>query len=100
LCTRAMERALALRQLLWLDYHKGDLVAEIKEDSFADPARIFRYFPASRQLKFSFFNVNDSKLQEMVWVLERFKPAFIKGFPSSLYILSRWMERNKKRIPC
>ncbi len=98
LSTRAMERALALRQLLWLGYGKGDIIAEIKEDSFADPDRICRYFPGTRQLRFAFFSVDDRKLDRIVQALERFRPAFIKAFPSSLYILARWMERNKRSI--
>lgn len=97
--TRAMEMALLLRHLLWLGYRKGDRIAEIKEDSFADPERICRYFPGSNQLKFSFFRVDDTKLEQMVDELERFSPTFIKAFPSSLYVLTRWMERNQRRIP-
>jgi phenylacetate-CoA ligase len=99
LATRAMERALALRQLFWLGYQQGDVIAEIKEDSFANPERVFYYYPASRQLRFAFFNVDDRKLAAMADALERYKPAFIKAFPSSLYIISRWMERNKRSVP-
>jgi phenylacetate-CoA ligase len=97
--TRAMERALVLRQLLWLGYQKKDIVAQITEDSFADPDRIYRYFPASKRLLFSFFNINDDKLRDIVQVLERFRPEFIKAYPSSLAVLSRWMERNNRKIP-
>jgi phenylacetate-CoA ligase len=96
--TKAMEVALALRHLRWLDYRDGDRIAEIKEDCFVDPDRLYYYFPGSEHLKFSFFRVDDSKLEQTALALERFKPMFIKAFPSSLFILSRWMERNNKRI--
>ncbi len=97
--TRAMEMALALRILLWLGYKKGDRIAEFKEDRFADPHRICRYFPGSRHLKFSFFTVDDEKLDRMVKELQRFRPVFIKAFPSSILVLARWMERNGREIP-
>jgi phenylacetate-CoA ligase len=96
--TRAMEVALAFRHLEWLDYRDGDRIAEIKEDSFVDPDRLYWYFPGSRRLKFSFFRIDDSRLEQTAQALERFKPMFIKAFPSSLFILSRWMERHNKRI--
>jgi len=96
--TRAMERALALRQLLWLWYEKDDIIAEIKEDSFADAERVWRYFPGTRHLRFAFFSVDDEKLDRIVQALKQFRPSFIKAFPSSLYILARWMERNKRSI--
>jgi phenylacetate-CoA ligase len=97
--TRAMEMALALRHLWWLGYEKGDKVAEIKEDAFSDPQRICRYFPGSNHLRFSFFRVDDTKLEQMATELDRFRPRFIKAFPSSLYVLSRWMDRHNRTIP-
>lgn len=97
--TRAMERALSLRQLLWLGYEKGDVIAEIKEDSFADPNKLYSYFPASKQIRFSFFRADESKLATIVEVLRKYRPTFLKAYPSSLYVIARWMERNKKTIP-
>lgn len=97
--TRAMEMALLLRHLLWLNYRAGDNIAEIKEDSFNDPDRICRFFPGSRHLRFAFFRVDEAKLKKMVDALEAFRPAFIKAYPSSLFVLSRWMQRNGRKIP-
>jgi phenylacetate-CoA ligase len=96
---RAMERALALRQLLWLGYRTGDRIAEIKDDMFCDPERVFRYFPGSRELRFSFFQADPARLDTIVSALAEFKPAFIRAYPSSLFLLSRWMERKSRRIP-
>jgi phenylacetate-CoA ligase len=96
---RAMERALTLRQLRWLGYEKGDVIAEIKADAFADPARLFRYFPCSKQVRFSFLSADDAKLAATVAALERFRPAFIKAYPSALALLAGWLGRHKRRIP-
>jgi phenylacetate-CoA ligase len=96
--TRAMERALMLRQLMWLGWEKGDVVAEIKSDSFANPRRIYQYSPTSKVLRFGSFRVDSDRLAAIVQALQEFRPAFIKIYPSSLYVLSRWMERHGKSV--
>jgi len=39
--TKAIEVALAYRHLKWLDYQDDDMIAEIKEDCFLDPDRVY-----------------------------------------------------------
>jgi phenylacetate-CoA ligase len=95
---KAIEVALAYRHLKWLDYQDGDMIAEIKEDCFVDPDRVYWYVPGSRHLKFSFFTVDDARLEKTALALHRFEPKFLKAFPSSLFVLSRWMERHRKTI--
>lgn len=96
--TKAMEVALALRHLKWLDYRDGDRIAEIKEDCFVDPDRLYYYFPGSNHLKFSFFTIDDARLEKATAALQQFEPRFIKAFPSSLFVLARWMKRHRKTI--
>ncbi len=96
--TRAMEIALAYRHLHWLGYKKGDPIVEIKEDFFADSSRLFQYYPGTNQLKFSFFRTNNAKIKELVKVIADFRPKYIKAFPSSIQLISRWMNRNKIHI--
>lgn len=96
--TKAIEVALAYRHLKWLDYQDDDMIAEIKEDCFVDPDRVYWYLPGSRHLKFSFFTVDDARLEKTALALQRFEPKFLKVFPSSLFVLSRWMERHGKTI--
>ncbi|MEW6532396.1 MAG: AMP-binding protein [Thermodesulfobacteriota bacterium] len=97
--TRAMERALSHRHLLWLGYEAGDRIAEIKVPSFRNPDRLFRYYPVSRELRFNFLSMDDASTERVVAELQRFRPAFIKVFPSSLYVIARWMHRHNKSIP-
>lgn len=97
--TRAMERALALRRLLWLGYENGDVVAVIRADTFSNRERLYRYFHGSRELVFDFTSADDEKLEKIVQTLEKFRPAFIRALPWSIYILARWMERNRRQAP-
>lgn len=97
--TRAFERALTLRHLLWLGYRHGDPVAYFRVLPFADSTRWHSYYRAANHLKISFRVVNDRRLQQIAAMLREFKPAFISAWPSSLYLLARWLERTGETIP-
>jgi phenylacetate-CoA ligase len=96
---RAMENALAERHLTWLGYKRGDKVAEIKEDLFHDPNTVHRYFPGSKQLKISLFRTDEARLKAIIEAIVSFKPDFIRAFPSSLYLISKWINRKKISMP-
>lgn len=97
--TRAIERALALRHLMWLGWKRGDIVAEIRAATFSRSGRIYRYLPASRQVIFDFTALDGEKLQRVLETLHAFKPHYIRALPWSIFVLARWMERNHKAGP-
>jgi len=94
-----MERAQELRQLRWLGYETGDIVAELRSETFADPAAIYRYSPVSKYLRLGPAGEDDESLSRTAKLLRKFKPAFISAYPSALRILTRWLARNKETIP-
>lgn len=96
--TRAMERALARRHLQWLGFDANDRIAELKVAKFADPNRLFMYYPASKTVKFAFFRVDENVLERIFTILEDYRPTFVKAFPSSLNVLVRWMEKHGKSL--
>jgi phenylacetate-CoA ligase len=96
--TRPMERALAFRHLLWLGYKRGDRIAVFKVLPLQNARRFYQHFRWGGELRISFRDMGEQRLAKMVDLLEQFKPAFISAWPSSLYILARWMRRNKRTI--
>jgi phenylacetate-CoA ligase len=96
--TRPMERALAFRHLSWLGYNNGDRLAVFKVPPLSDPKQFYQYLRRTGELRISFRDMDEPRLEKMVDLLEQFKPDFISAWPSSLYILARWMERNKRSI--
>jgi phenylacetate-CoA ligase len=96
---RAFERALLRRHLHWLGYEPGDVIAQFKSELFANPDQVYSYTPTSRILRLSARSVAHQALESIVATLQKFKPTFLQAFPSSLYILTRWMEANNKSIP-
>ncbi len=97
--TRPLDRVLILRHLLLLGYEKGDRLAFFNGLPLADPNMLSLYLPGSKELRLTFHQVDDRRLEMMVDRLEQFKPAFINAWPSCLYILAKWMERNGRSIP-
>lgn len=97
--TRSVERALALRKLLWLDYRPTDVLAYFKVLPLSNPERFIRYFPGARELRMSFHNSDDERLNQMVEALNRYRPAFIDGWPSCMLVLARWLQRTGKSVP-
>ncbi len=93
--TISMNRALALRHLTWVGYKNGDSVALFKEPLSVDNARLQDYDPMARELRLTLATSDDAELGQIVQALESFKPTFISAWPSSLFILSRWIKRNR-----
>ncbi|MBI5248231.1 MAG: phenylacetate--CoA ligase family protein [Desulfomonile tiedjei] len=97
--TRPVDRALALRKLLWLGYRKGDVMGFFKGLPLTNPNKFIRYFPGARELRISFHNSDEGRLSDMLDALNHYKPAFIDAWPSCLYILARWIEKTGRSVP-
>lgn len=44
--------------------------------------------------KLSSFDMGENEMQEYVRIINAFKPRFIRGYPSSLYFLAKWIEES------
>jgi phenylacetate-CoA ligase len=96
--TRAVERAQAMRRLIWLGYHHGDRIAVLKGIPLSGASRLFKYFRGSRELRFSLVKSDDDTLESIYNKLVDFKPRFISGWPSSLFRIGRWMSKNDRKL--
>jgi len=93
-----VERAQAMRHLIWLGYQRGDRVAVIKGQPLKEPDQAIRYLSGSRELRISTSRPTDENLVKISEALAEYRPHFIRGWPSSIYLISRWMARSRKRI--
>ncbi len=48
--------------------------------------------------KLSSFDMNESNMRKYINVINSFKPKFIRGYASSIYFLSKWIETQQIRI--
>lgn len=92
--TIPVERAQALRQLLWLNYSKGDSVAVVKGQPLTNPGTLFKYLPGSKELRIALVQTDDRSIQRIVNELNRRQPEYLRGWPSCLYLIARWLEAN------
>jgi phenylacetate-coenzyme A ligase PaaK-like adenylate-forming protein len=93
--TMPMNKALALRHLTWLGYKERDPVLLFREPGLGYRPKFREYDTMSRELKLVLTRSDESELRLAAQAIEEFKPAFISAWPSSLYILGRWLNRNK-----
>lgn len=96
--TRPVDRAFALRKLLWLGYQQGDVMGFFKGVPLTNPNKFIRYFPGARELRISFHNSDEDRLNDMLDALNVYRPAFIDAWPSCLYILARWIEKSGRSV--
>lgn len=88
--------ALWWRRNIWAGYKKGNWIARLvgdpivplKESVTDRPWRISR---TDRRLYLSSFHLSKSNVESYVGILERIRPQFVMGYPSSLAILSSYV---------
>lgn len=93
-----VERAQAMRHLIWLGYETGDRVAVIKGQPLKEPDQAIKYLSGSRELRISTSQPTDENLMKIFEALKEYRPHFIRGWPSSIYLISRWMARTQRCI--
>jgi phenylacetate-CoA ligase len=59
----------------------------------------WRYNAADRQMLFSYYHMTDNTLGLYIDALEKFKPTFIEGFPSTLLILAQYLKKADRILP-
>lgn len=91
----SINRALAMRHLMWVGYKNGHAVALFREPFGDDHERPQEHDPVARELRLTLTRSDGRELSQIADALESFKPDFISAWPSSLNILARWMERNR-----
>jgi phenylacetate-CoA ligase len=93
--------ALSWRRTIWSGYRKGEWIARLVGDPIVSlghsyPDKPWRISWTDKRLYLSTFHLNAQTARLYLDILERRKPAFLMGYPSSLEILSRFaLEGNR-----
>ena len=81
---------------------RGERVATFAGHKIIDVNRtkppFWVYNIAEKQLFFSSYNITEASLKYYVQELNRFKPAFIHGYPSSIYLLAKYIFENNIQL--
>lgn len=101
--TCLMNNALDWRQKSWAGIHPGDKIALFLGRTIVSTKRSSPPFwnldRFQNQLWVSSFHLADSYLEEIVAKLKTWKPKAIEGYPSSLYVLARYLEKTNQTLP-
>jgi phenylacetate-CoA ligase len=90
------ENAFIWRQLAWAGFKRGDRRAWIRGDMVvpvdAEQPPFWRMNHAEDMLMFSSYHLSDKNAPTYIAVLERFAPAVIQAYPSSIAFLAKWLD--------
>lgn len=92
--------AAELRAYGWAGYEVGDRCAllcerSVYESGMGKVSRIVRHF-LQRIEMFNVLDMSDAKLLLFTKKLEDFEGGFIKGYPTAIYLLARYIEKEGK----
>ncbi|AXT59932.1 phenylacetate--CoA ligase family protein [Aquimarina sp. AD10] len=68
----------------------------VRPDAKKPPFWVYNYF--ERQLLMSTYHLTDNNLGHYVKKLNSFKPILLDGYPSAIYILSRYINQNDLKL--
>lgn len=92
--------ALWWRSFVWSGYRKGDWIARLVGDPVvplneSNPRRAWRLSRTDRRLYMSTFHLSPETARSDFDILEKVRPQFLRGYPSSLAILASYaLEQN------
>jgi phenylacetate-CoA ligase len=97
---REIEYASTWRQLTWAGIgfkdkictFRGDFVNDLKCD------RIYKYDAIKKEYSFNSYCLKSNKIDKMIRIVKKLKPALIKGYPSVLNHISDHMRKQGIRV--
>jgi len=84
----AVEKATVWRHWHWLGYRFRDPVAIVRTYVPRDGEPLWRYDRARNFLYFSAYHLDECNATDFLRRVQRFRPRFLRGYPSSLAILA------------
>ena len=94
----AAEWAFMTAQWARVGYRDGDRCAILGGEPPAD-GRLWERRPFWNFLVLSSYHLSESHLPELMARLRAFRPAFLKGYPSSCHLLARWLLESGEPPP-
>jgi phenylacetate-CoA ligase len=97
------DRALVHRHWAWAGYRPGDRVVMLREFTLVAPETrsgiYWRRDWVDNRVYLSGFHLSPTSMPLYVRKLQQWQPQFIAAYPSSLFTLARFMERQGVRLP-
>lgn len=88
---KAYEMAYSIRFYRWAGYRTGARIAAFR--SYIPPTKdapLWKYDASQRTLFFSVYDMTPANLRAYAKEFNRFRPSFVRGYPSSIYIFAQF----------
>lgn len=97
------DHALIDRHWAWAGYRRGDLVVLLRGFTLVPSDEhsgvYWRHDWLDNRVYLSGFHLSDHVMPRYLEKLRQWRPKFIAGYPSNVYVLARFMERESIQIP-
>jgi len=94
--TDACEQAFLWHLWNWKNIKPSDKFVILRGDVL--PAGKTWYYRKYNRLLLSSYHLTDENIPIMIKEIEKYKPVVLQAYPSSAYILARWLEKNRYYI--
>lgn len=94
-----VEQACVWRQWRWAGYQFRDKVAVVRSYAPKDGEPLWKYDRLRNWMYFSPYHLSEENLLQYLKVLKGFAPKFLRGYPSSLYLLAKVAKKNGITLP-
>ncbi|WP_026882529.1 phenylacetate--CoA ligase family protein [Clostridium akagii] len=91
------ENATIRRHWIWAGYKKGDKICTLRGQRLFNNKtnnKFSLYNIFQNQLLLSSFHLSEENLPYYIEEIIKFKPKFFQGYPSTLYVLAKYMNKN------
>jgi len=93
------EQGCIWRQWKWADYSFRDRIAIFRSYSPDANEPLIKLDRLKNWCYFSVFNMDDTSLKKYFDFLDKWKPHFLRAYPSSLLLLSQYALKHNRHIP-
>lgn len=88
-------REAAFFNRIWKKYgYEGQLCLVLRGDA-NDSEQLYKYSPYNKVISINTRNLDEEKMEGILGVISKYEPSFIQAYPSLIYLLSKYINRNE-----
>lgn len=94
----SIKKAVAIRDWQWMGFHIGDSILRISPLKRTEKIKHLQDL-VTRTRYLQVYKLNDSEFKFVVEEMLKFSPKILRSYPETLYLLTKFMDRNSVKPP-